>query len=262
MISLSQTQNETVDGLARVGLIAKGVVYVALGALAFMAAFEFAGHNENEANRAGVFQWLKETGGSWLLIVIAAGLVCYCIWRYVQAFTNFGGGEKTAKRLRYFFSGLAYTSVAFTAGQLGLQSGKQGSNNEHWTSQLMSQPMGQILALIAALILAAIGIYQIWYSLSGNYRKHVQNIMRSGNSTLLLRTGKIGYIARGIVWLILAYLLGRAAMNNNASEAGDTSKAFQLVEGTFGSYLLGAIGLGLLAYGIFNFVRAKYERLG
>jgi hypothetical protein len=30
---------------------------------------------------------------------------------------------------------------------------------------------------------------------------------------------------------------------------------------SYGSYLLGALGLGLLCYGIFNFIRAFYEKL-
>ena len=248
--------------LARLGLIAKGIVYLALGAMAFMAAFEWGGQNEENASRTGVFQWLKESGGSWLLLVVAAGLVCYCIWRFAEAFTSNGGGKKTAKRLRYFLSGLAYTSVAFTAGQLALQSGKSDSGS-HWTTDLMSRPGGQIFAIVAALVLAGIGVYQLHYSLSGKYKKHVQGLgLGDQKSALLLRSGKIGYLARGVVWLILAYLLGRAALQQDSSGTGDTSKAFQFLEQgwTFGSYLLGAVGLGVIAYGIFSFVRARYER--
>jgi uncharacterized membrane protein YidH (DUF202 family) len=256
-----QSKNKTVDNLARIGLSAKGIVYLALGALAFMAALEWAGHNEKEASRTGVFQWLKDMGGSWLLILIVAGLACYCIWRFVQAFSNSGRNNKPAKRVRYFFSGLAYTSVAFTAAQLALGNNNSGGGgNEHWMAEVLSKPAGEILAWIIALLFAGIGIYQLYYSLSGKYKKHVEGLnLHDNKSKALLQTGKIGYIARGIVWLIISFLLGRAAMHSNASEAGDSSKAFQLVEGTFGSYILAAIGLGLIAYGIFSLVRAKYE---
>ena len=84
--------------------------------------------------------------------------------------------------------------------------------------------------------------------------------LRSEGSSLLLRSGKIGYIARGIVWLLIAWLLGNAAIHANASEAGGTGKAFEFMESTQGgTYLLGALGIGLIAYGIFNFIRARYD---
>jgi hypothetical protein len=60
--------------------------------------------------------------------------------------------------------------------------------------------------------------------------------------------------------LIIAWLFSKAAWFSNAFEAGDTAKAFRFLESaSYGSYLLGALGLGLLCYGLFNFIRARYE---
>ena len=125
----------------------------------------------------------------------------------------------------------------------------------------LNHSFGQLVIGLAALVLAGVGIYQIYYGLSEKYRKHVQQLnLHSSRSSLLLRAGKAGYISRGIVWLIIAYLLLRAALHNNSSEAGDTGKAFEFIESSaFGSYLLGALGVGLIAYGVFNFIRARYE---
>jgi hypothetical protein len=72
--------------------------------------------------------------------------------------------------------------------------------------------------------------------------------------------GKIGYVARGIVWLVIGWLFTKAAFHKNSSEAGDTSEAFGfLAEASYGSYLLAGVGLGLICYGIFNFIRVRYE---
>jgi hypothetical protein len=126
----------------------------------------------------------------------------------------------------------------------------------------MEASYGQYLLGAAALVLAGIGIYQIYYALSEKYKKHVQQLnLHTKAASILLGAGKAGYISRGLVWIILAFLLGRAALHANASEAGNTAKAFHFVESsTQGSLLLGALGLGLIAYGIFNFIRARYER--
>ncbi len=69
------------------------------------------------------------------------------------------------------------------------------------------------------------------------------------NLVSLLLSGKIGYVARGVVWLMLAWLFIKAASHHNANEAGYTGKAFQFLESaSYGSYLLGILGFGLLLW--------------
>ena len=263
-MSLSLRDTPVLTNVARVGLIAKGIVYVILGTLGFMAAFEIAGQSNNDTNKTGVFTSIKEfPGGMFVLGLLAAGLLCYSLWRGIQTFSNTDDPEKKwSKRARYFFSGLVYLSLAFTAIQLIFKNrNDDGDKNQYWASQILDHPLGQWLIGLAALILAAVGIYQIYYGLSEKYKKHVQQLkLQSSGSILLLRSGKVGYISRGIVWLILAYLFLKAAIHDNSSEAGDTGKAFSFIEAsTFGSFLLGGLGIGLIAYGVFNFIRARYE---
>jgi hypothetical protein len=251
----------TMDRLARIGLVTKGIVYVAIGALAFMAAFKIGGQKENEADRTGALELFEKTGGIWLLGLIAAGLICYALWRIIQAAS--GRSSDFKKRLRYFFSGLGYASIAITATRIILkQRQDDGDQNQKFTAELLNQPMGEWLVAIGALIFAAIGGYQVYYALSKKYKKHVDTLnLHSNRASILLRMGKIGYLSRGIVWLILAYLLTRAAIYKNSYEAGGTGKAFEFIQdGFMGNYLLAAIGLGVAAYGIFAFTRARYER--
>jgi hypothetical protein len=152
--------------------------------------------------------------------------------------------------------------VAYTAVRIILESSKKnGDKNQEFSSQILHQPYGQVLLGIGALLIAANGIYQIWYGLSEKYKKHVDSrSFQNGSSAAVLVSGKIGYVARGLVWLVISFLLIRAALHSNASEAGDTGKAFQFIESGYGSWLLGAIGLGLVAYGVFNFIRSRYEK--
>ena len=253
-----------VQQIAQLGLSAKGLVYIILGALAFMAAFEIGGRSNADATSTGALSFVQDApAGAILLGLLTIGLFCYVFWRFIQTFTNKGGEKDWKRRLRYFVSGLAYLALALTALQLLLNSGgSNGDQNQQMAGKVLSKPMGQWLLGLGALFLAGIGLYQIYYGFSGKYKKHLQNLrLHSQTIAILVRSGKVGYIARGIVWLIVAYLLLQAALHANAAEAGDTSKAFQFLEGSpMGSYLLGALGLGLAAYGVFNFLRANYER--
>ena len=249
--------------IARTGLVAKGIVYVLLGLLAFMAAFELGGKGNDQATQTGALQWLKELpAGNILLIVLALGLFCYSGWRGVQAFHTGNDKKGWTRRLRYFFSGLTYLAFAITAFRLTGGERPGGDQNQSLAGELMAKPFGPVLVGLCGLVLAAVGAYQIYYGLSEKYRKHVQGLsLHTTQASLLLRSGKVGYISRGVVWLIIAFLFFRAAIHARASEAGDTGKAFRFIEDSqYGSVLLGVLGLGLIAYGVFNFVRARYER--
>jgi hypothetical protein len=253
--------------VAQAGLIAKGAVYVLLGVLAFMAAFEIGGKGSAEASQTGALQSVREwPAGNVLLLALAAGLLCYAIWRGIQTFVDTGVEKKGwKKRLRYGLSGATYAVLAYSSLRLSLgPSQKKGDKNQAVAAELLDKPFGQVLVGLAALTLAAVGVYQIYYGLSEKYKKHVKGLsLKSEYTSLLLRSGKIGYVSRGAVWLLMAALFGRAAIYAAASEAGDTSKTLQFIEDSpYGSYLLGALGLGLAAYGVFNFIRARYDHFG
>jgi len=254
--------------MARVGFIAKGLVYILVGVLAYMAAFEIGGRLNKNAGKAGAFDFIQELpAGRVLLAAVGIGLLCYAAWRLVQVFTSEGneanGEKKMGKRLAYFLSALAYLSFAFLALKTLTGSAKEeGGAQQDAVATVLNLSYGQAILIIAAITIAAVGIYQFWYGYSGKFKKHISaGSAGSTTSSVLVKAGKLGYAARGIVWLIISWLLVSATIHHNSAEAGDTIKAFQfLEEATYGSYLLGAVGFGLACYGVFNFLRARFEK--
>ena len=252
------THKTLLPTLARVGLSAKGFTYCLLGILLVLSALQL--QSSKNATSSGVFsQVLDLPAGSILLILLIFGLLCYTGWRMIQAFGK--SSKEVPARARYFFSGISYAALAFSAYAILNGNGGGGNQNQAWAREILSKPMGQWLLGIGALIMAITGGYQIWYGLSEKYTKHVQKIhAQNSSSEILLRSGKIGYIARGLVWLLISYLVFKAALNSNPGEAGGSAKAFKLVENaSLGSFFLIVIALGLVCYGIFCFLRAKYE---
>lgn len=112
------------------------------------------------------------------------------------------------ERLLYIVSGLVYLHFAFTA--IRVEMGKQTSEDQN---QHLAGGCGCVPSLVWPL---------------RKIQKHVQGLLlQANNAKLLLRAGKVGYISRGVVWLLVAYLFLRAAFHAAASEAGNTGKAFQ-----------------------------------
>ena len=232
-----------------------------------MSAFEIGGQSGDNTNKSGIFSLVQnQAAGQLLLGVLILGLLCYCLWRFVQGFKDTEEKGSAAKgwmvRSRYLLSGLVYLSFAFVAIKLFLHHrSKGGDGNQEFIGELLNKPFGQYLAGIAAAIIAGDGIYQIVYGISGKYKKHVSDLhLQSKASSYLLKAGTIGYVSRGIVWLIISWLMFKAAISANAKNAGDTNKAFHFLENApYGSFLLGLLGVGLVLYGIFNFTRARFE---
>ncbi|RZJ33098.1 MAG: DUF1206 domain-containing protein [Flavobacterium sp.] len=255
-----------IDYVARVGLSAKGFVYVLLGLLAFMAAFHLSDQSAGSTDKTGVFQFIeKQPGGKVMLAALAIGLICYVLWRFFQAlFMQPHSDVKSkhlAKRFRYFFSGVAYSAVAFSViKRLFASRGGSGDSWQRAADALLNKPYGPVLVGAIAMVLLSLGLYQIYYGFSEKYKKHINSALPAEHRNLVLKAGKIGYLARGIVWLLMSILFFRAAIYSNPSHAGDTSKAFQfLKDASLGTYLLAAVALGLICYGVFNFIRARYE---
>jgi len=259
-----------VKQLAKFGLYANGTVYVLLGMLAFMAAFGLNGKTTAKAGKQSIFSFLLDQPfGKILVGIVILGLICYAIWRFIQAFMDTEKKGKDAKglarRLGYAFSGLVYGGLAVSGFKL-LQGNAQssgGSSQQTLADTLLDKPFGQWLLGFIGLATIGLGIYQIYKGFSGKFLKKIRAAqIKTEWRNALVRAGKIGYPAHGIVWGIIGYLLLKASLHANAQEAGGTESAFQFLENSsFGSFLLGAVALGLICYGIFMFVRGRYETI-
>jgi hypothetical protein len=69
-------------------------------------------------------------------------------------------------------------------------------------------------------------------------------------------------VARGVVFLLIAWFLVQAALHANAREAHGLGGALRaLQQEPYGSALLGVTALGLFAFGVFQFATAAYRRI-
>lgn len=202
-----------------------------------------------------------------MLGLIAVGLLFYALWRIIQALKdteNKGNDLKgIGRRIGYLFSGVVYGALAVFAGKLALgeANGQGGDSRQTLAQTLLEQPFGKWLALAVAVGIMLVGVNQIWRGWSGKYKKQVQSAgLKHETEHMMIRAGKFGYVARGVVWILIGYLFMRAALHANPKEAGGTGSVFKfLEEASYGPFLLGAVALGLLCYGLFMFMRAKYQ---
>ena len=261
---------EWIEKYARFGIAAKGAVYILVGVLAAMAAF---GNGGSTGGKQNAFKWIIEQPyGQILLGLVILGLLGYVVWRMIMAFKDPDGygtdAKAMMKRAGFFFSGLVYLLLAFSAARMlfpaliggsGSGSGGEGGR-EMLIAKALQQPFGQILVGVFAAIVIGKGLYQLYRGFTGDFKGHInERTMSKEEHAVFTRTGRVGYIARGIVFALIGYFLVQAALQSDASEAGGTSQVFSFLSNNWGPYVLAAVAIGLAAYGVFMFVKSKYR---
>src|SRR5688500_18031438 len=84
-----------VERVARVGFVAKGVLYLTIGVLSARAALGAGGRTVTDTHSA--MNVLNGAFGRPLLAVLAGGLAGYGLWRVIAAFTDAEGDGRDAK---------------------------------------------------------------------------------------------------------------------------------------------------------------------
>jgi hypothetical protein len=254
-----------IERMARVGYAAYGIVYVLVGALAVQAAF--GGSGKTTSQEGALRQVLLAPLGRILLAMIAIGLLAYATWRLFQGILdpeNEGKGAKGfLKRVDHVLNGLFHAALAFSAGRLALGTGGGGGSPDDWTARLLAQPFGRWLAAIVGAVIVGAGLYQFYKAYKADFRNELDSgEMSARERTWAKRSGRLGYAARGVVFDVIGVFLIRAALQTDPDEARGLGGALEtLARQPFGPYILGAVALGLVAYGAFMFVMARYRRI-
>lgn len=257
------------------GFFTKGMVYVLIGSLTLMAAFQLGG---DITSTDGVVKFLLTLPfGKVIGAVVALGLTAYILWRlYQMLFLPGTYGPKnvknTFKRFRFLYSGIFYGIIAYSFAEplltefsdLG-STGSSSSSNEEKAAlwELLSTDWGKIALWLLAAVVAGQALWQFQLARSGKFMKKIDNYPDIRHEyDFIKKTGKLGYSARGVVFGIISFFLVRVILEHNASIYKGTEAALQyLLSFSYGSYLLGATALGLIAYGIFNVMVARHADL-
>ena len=254
-----------IERAARFGYAAYGVVYVLVGVLAFRAA---SGGGGEAAGQEGALRTiLLAPFGRVLLALVALGLLGYAAWRLFQGVIdpeNEGGDAGgIVKRSDHAVNGLFHAALAASVGGVALGSGGGGGGPDGWTATLLQQPLGRLLTAAVGAGIVVIGLFQFYRAYDAKFMEKLKpGEMGPRERAWTRRGGRLGHAARGVVFLVIGVFLVQAALQFDPEEARGLGGALSALAGQpFGPYLLGAVALGLVCFGLFMFVVARYRRI-
>lgn len=155
-----------VEALARVGYAAKAILYITVGILAAQAALGRGGRTTDTDGALRAMYGL--TLGRLILLMIAAGLVGYALWRLVEAIVDAEGRGSGPKGMALrvgsvarglFHAGLGIAALRLAMGDLSRSAAGQP---RYWTAWAFTLPGGELLVWLAAIGIAGYGGYQLY----------------------------------------------------------------------------------------------------
>jgi hypothetical protein len=254
-----------VERLARLGYIAKGVIYAVIGFLAFREA---VGAGGRATDPSGAIQSIvAQPFGGVMLALLAVGLACYALWKVVQGVKDPDGKGSDAhgivRRVAYVGSGALYGLLAYTAAQSIL--GAEDTSEDAATASAMAfqPPVGPILVWLVGVVVVAVGLYQLYAAYEAKFRDDLRlHRMDETEERWVIYAGRIGTAARAIAIGVAGVFLLLAAFQSDPSEARGLGAALETVQHQpLGPYMLGTIAIGFLVYGAFMFAIARYRRI-
>jgi hypothetical protein len=258
-----------VENVERLGYVARGLLYIIMGGLALQLV---TGSGGKTSDPVGALKFIAgQPYGKTLLVVMIIGLAGYSFWGFMRGLFDALGKGSDAKgliqRVGYLISAISYGVLILPAYQLlsgtGSASGQQAGNPQGITAQLMSKPYGLFLVYLFGAFWVVAGLGQLYTAISASFMHDLSaRRMTADERRWAEITGRIGYAARAVVYGTLGYFVFQAATTANPKQAqGIDGVMVKLLSQPNGHLLLGLVAAGLVVFGFYSVLSARWYRL-
>jgi hypothetical protein len=253
--------------MARTGLAARGVTYLIIALIAAQIAL---GGSSQTADQHGALEDVaSKPFGRVLLVAMAVGFAAYALWRWsVAAFGGpdaGSGGKEWAQRLGALAMGFVYAALCVSTILVvtGRPTSSSNQQQQSATAQLLALPLGRALVFIIGAGIVIGGCIVVWRALIRRFEKKLATEkMGPGMYSWAVGLGIAGNGAGGVLLALVGIFLIQAAAANNAHASKGLDQTLRTVaHAPFGRVLLLIVAAGLVAYGLYSFVEARYRRV-
>jgi hypothetical protein len=262
------TDHPVLEHLARVGLVAYGVLHVLIGWLALRIAW-FEHPRTEDADQTGALQTVAGSpGGLVLLWVIGLGMLALALWQGGEVLRWWTGLLDPRRRVRAAVvcakcaaKAVVYAVLGVTALFFALGAEYDAADRfRNLTDEALEIPGGSALIVVVGVGVAAVGLYTLVRGLTGGFMKDVDlDAAPDRWEPLIQRIGTAGYVAKGIAFAVSGGLLVYAAATEDVSTATGLDGAMNLIAAApTGQWLLTAVAVGFAAFGLYALARARY----
>ena len=245
---------------ARVGFVVSGLLHLLIAYIAVQVAWS---RPSAKADQSGALSLLaRHTWGEAVLWVGVVGFAALGVWQLAEALLPRIGDVKDqlADRAKALAKGVVYLVLAVSTLSFarGTGSGSSSSNQtKDFTATLMSHAGGRVLVFVVGLAIIGVGGYHVY---KGVTKRFLDDLV-GDPGVVVEHLAVAGYVAKGVALGIVGVLFCIAGARQQPSKASGLDGALRTLRGQpLGGVLLTLVAIGLAAYGLYSFARAKRAR--
>lgn len=240
---------------ARFGMGTRGVLYVTIALIVLSLG--------RRTDPSGALALIAAGSMRWLLAAMAAGFVSYGVWRLADGVLDLERrschAQPWAERMGGIGSGLAHLFLGWQAFHfllLGSRASAKAATSVHDAAEVtLDWTGGPLLLMAAGIAVAGVGAVQFKKAATAEFCDLLHQ--RVAQARAVRWAGRIGYGARGLVFVVSGLLIVGAGWHSRAAEAGGMDAALAWLVRPWDV----AVAIGLLLFGLFCFVEARYRIL-
>lgn len=247
--------------LARAGFAANGIVHILIGILVLVVAFG----GDGESDQAGAFKAIAAAPLGFLALwLLAVALWALGLWHVLEGVLarRDSTAAKWGTRVSEWGQAIVFVALGFIAASVALGARPNADETAQDVSRGVLVLPGGVFVLGAVGLGVAIG--GIAFVVMG-FRRSFESKMTIPSNAIghaVTGLGVVGFIAKGVALLIVGVLLLVAAVRVDPEATGGLDAAIAaLIEMPYGPLLAGTVGGGLIVYGVFCVLRARYADL-
>ena len=256
----------SLEVLARGGLVAYGVVHLLISWLALQLAWGVGA--SKSADPSGALRTLADQPvGKFLLWLVAVGLVALALWQASEAiwgYRNREGAKRVRKQVTSGAMSVIYAALGVSAASVALGTGSSSSQSQQQTTTgVLAWPAGRVIVVVTGLIIVGVGVAGVVKGVRKSFSEEIDtSSMSPAAREGVARLGQVGYIAKGVALGLVGGLLSYAALTFDRQKAPGLDGALQtILAQPFGRFLLTAVALGFVAFGLFATLQSRYRRM-
>ncbi|MCU1474373.1 DUF1206 domain-containing protein [Amnibacterium sp.] len=246
------------QGVARAGFVASGLVQVLIGVVAIEVALH---RSDSQPDQTGALHDVAGApGGPVVLWAAPVASLALGLWLVVAGVIarNPDRKRRWSGRIREWGRALVYLVVGVEALRVALGADASSARTSRTGSKdLLSVPGGAVvLALLGAAVVVAGGVV-VWLGITKRFTRVVR-VPRGRRGAAFVLLGRVGYIARGVAVAVVGILFVVAAFTLDPAKAAGLDGALKSFAALpSGEVVLVVLGLGWIAAGLFSVWRAK-----